>query len=203
MAAEAREIREHFARARAYYQRRDVLRSLASVIAGLKGMVAGGVTGVGLIEAQGVLREVLQMLGRDETVQPLVLAADPQGLVYQRGGERALLVTLVGVLRTLHEAQGAESHEETLARKQYIDAALSQGSKHLEQGRPSEADACFADAVTRYRDEHRMFQFIGRMLLDAGEVRRAIPYLKRGVAADPEDAAMAALLAEGMRRRDG
>lgn len=203
MAVDARQVREHFARSRAYYQRRDTVRALASACAGIEGMLGVGMAGIGLVEAQGALREVLQIFTRDAAIRGAVGDLAPQGFAYQKGEERVLLAMLQTAQRELEAAESRESYEDALARKQRIDAALLLGMRCLQQNRTSEADACFAEAVKNYRDEHRLFLCIGRLLVDAGEVRRAIPYLKRGLVADPQDATMAGLLAEAMRRRDG
>ncbi|ABM29687.1 tetratricopeptide repeat protein [Nitratidesulfovibrio vulgaris] len=203
MTVDAKKVREHFARARAYYQRRDAVRALAAACLGVQGMASAQLSGVGLVEAQGALREVLQLFSRDAAMRAAAADLAPHGFAYQRGGEKALLAVLRIVHDELDAAGSRESYEDALARKQRIDAALLQGMRLLQQNKVSEADASFAVAVQNYRDEHRLFLCVGRLLVDAGEVRRAIPYLKRGMEVDPADETMAGLLAEAMRRRDG
>ena len=69
-------------------------------------------------------------------------------------------------------------------------------------GNSRKADAAFQDALKFYRDENRVFQLIGKYLLDAGQGRRALTYLRKAVELEPDNAAAQALLAEAERSRE-
>lgn len=191
-----KEIRDHLGRVKPYFLRGDTLRALASAISGIKGLSAASPG----TDIRGLIREAAQMLSRDARIRANVREG---ALVYQPGNERTLLGHLIQAYKAMREDSEKEDREATLARKIRLDQAYNQGVRHLEQGRVSEADACFSEAVAHYKNEHRLFHLIGKTLMDAGEVRRALPYLKRGVDACPDDETMRNLYMECQRLRDG
>ena len=177
-----REAKEHLGRVKPYYLRNETLRALGSAVMGLKGIVALNVQPG--VDVRGLIREAVQLLSRDELVREHTGAT----LMYQPGQERQLLAQLAAAYKQLAEALNRESHEVAGARKLKIDQHFNAGLKLLEQRQVSGADAEFAEAVKYYRDEHRLFAFIGKALVEAGEHRRAAPYLKRGLDVAPTDA---------------
>lgn len=183
-----RGIKEQLGRVKPYYLKNDMLRALGAAVLGVKGVVQLGVTPP--TEIRGLVREGAQLLSRDEKVKKLLKAP----LMYQPGQERQLLAQLASVYKILLEEESREDKAAAFARKQKIDHNLNLGLRLLAQGQVSEADAAFAEAVSQYKDEHVLFKLIGKALAEAGEVRRAVPYLKKGLEALPQDAEMAALL---------
>lgn len=194
---DARTIREHLARVRSFYQRSESLKALASGIAALQGALAGK-HNMPATELRGALREMAQTLSRDEAIT----MAAPGPLNYQPGQEKVLLALLTVTEQNLRESQDAESYEVALARKLRMDQFLTKGLRSLQQGNATEADAAFAEAVKCFRDELRLYAIIGRALLEAGEVRRSVPYLKKGVELAPQDPIMLELCKEAQRRRN-
>lgn len=183
-----RGIKEQLGRVKPYYLKNDMLRALGAAVLGVKGVVQLGVTPP--TEIRGLVREGAQLLSRDEKVKKLLKAP----LMYQPGQERQLLAQLASVYKILLEEESREDKAAAFARKQKIDHNLNLGLRLLAQGQVSEADAAFAEAVSQYKDEHVLFKLIGKALAEAGEVRRAVPYLKKGLEVLPQDAEMAALL---------
>ena len=142
-------------------------------------------------DVRGDIREALQHLVRDEQIKALL----PDGqCVYTPGQEKDLLALFTKIHDQLKEAAETEDHETALARKIKLDRAYNAGKKLLEQGKASEADAGFAEAVLAYKDEHRLFYMIANLLVDAKEVVRAGPYLKKGLEALPGDPELMELL---------
>ena len=189
-----REIREHLGRVKTYYLRNEMLRALASAIKGLQGI---GNT-LPPTELRSAIREALQLLSRDQ----LVIQHLKAPLAYQPGQERIMLGLLADVYKTLRAAEEAENHDDTLARKIRLDQAYNQGLKLLEQGKASDADASFAEALKNYKDEHRVLSLMAKAFMDAGEVRRALPYFKRAVEVTPENTELLAQMEECVRQRD-
>lgn len=183
-----RKIRENLGRIKVYYLKGETLRALGAAIMALKDVVRAG--GTPPVDVRGPLREGVQLLARDKDVKRL--AQGP--FMYQPGQERALLLTLASLYKQLEEEAGHESREAAFARKQQLDQALGVGQRLLAQAKVSEADAAFQEALTHYRDEHRVFQLIGKSLLDAGQPRRALSYLKKAVEAEPDNAVARGLL---------
>jgi len=182
-----RQIRENFGRVRPSFQRNETVRALGHCIAGLQGLEGNAAP----MDIRGSIREAVQLLIRDERIKALL----PGGQCgYVPGQEKELLALFTHIHDQLKEAAETESHAAALARKIKIDQAYIAGKKLLEQGKVSEADASFAEAVLAYKDEHRLFCMIAGLLVDAGEVVRAGPYLKKGLEALPGDPELMELL---------
>lgn len=177
-----REAKEHLGRVKPYYLRNETLRALASAIMGLKAIVALNIQPA--MDVRGLIREAVQLLSRDEGVKQQLTGP----LLYQPGQERQILAQLAAAYKLLHEAQSRESYEVAAARKLKLDQHFNAGLKLLEQRQVSEADAEFTETLNYYRDEYRVFAFIGKALVEAGEHRRAGPYLKKGLEIAPTDA---------------
>lgn len=189
-----REIREHLGRVKTYYLRNESQRALASTIAALRGMGSTPLP----TELRSALREALQFLAKDKSITAHMQAP----LIYQPGQEKSILVMLTNAYKAMDAAAALEDHAATLARKLHLDQSYNEGLKLLAQQKPSEADACFATALKSYKDEQRIFVLMGKALMEAGEVRRALPYLKRAVEVLPQDEDVRAMLAECTRLRD-
>ena len=164
-----------------------MIRALSCFIAGLQEL--GG--SAPPTDIRGDIREALQFLVRDQQVKALL----PSGQCnYTPGQEKELLALFTKIHDQLKEAAETEDHESALARKIKLDQSYNAGKKLLEQGKISEADANFAEAVLAYKDEHRLFHMIAGLLVDANEVVRAGPYLKKGLEALPGDPELMELL---------
>jgi len=180
-------MRENLGRVRTNFQRNDMIRALSCFIAGLQEL--GG--SAPPTDIRGDIREALQFLVRDQQVKALL----PSGQCnYTPGQEKELLALFTKIHDQLKEAAETEDHGSALARKIKLDQAYNAGKKLLEQGKVSEADANFAEAVLAYKDEHRLFHMIAGLLVDANEVVRAGPYLKKGLEALPGDPELMELL---------
>jgi tetratricopeptide (TPR) repeat protein len=182
-----RQIRENLGRVRTNFQRNDMIRAVQCFVAGLQGLDGDAPP----TDIRGDIREAVQCLVGDKQVKALLPAGQ---FGYTPGQAKELLALFTKILGQLKDAAEAEDHETALARKIKIDQAYNAGKKHLEQGRVSEADASFSEAVRSYRDEHRLFHMIAGLLVDAKEVVRAGPYLKKGLEALPGDPELLELL---------
>ena len=164
-----------------------MVRALSCFVAGLQGLGGNAPPS----DIRGDIREALQLLIRDGQVKALL----PDGqCAYAPGQEKELLALFTKIHDQIKEAAETENRETALARKIKLDQAYNAGKKLLEQGRVSEADASFAEAVLAYKDEHRLFCMIASLLVDAKEVVRAGPYLKKGLEALPGDPDLLELL---------
>ena len=191
----SKEIRDHLGRVKPYYLRNEIVRALAAAISGLQGL---GNTPPST-DMRGLIREAVQLLSRDKQVRKYTREG---ALIYQPGQERAILVQLALAYKGIQAEMAHEDHDATVARKVKLDQAYTQGLRHLEQKRSPEADAAFTEALNSYKDEHRVLFLMGKALMDAGEVRRALPYLKRGVEAEPDNEEVARLYEECCSQRE-
>ncbi len=174
-----KEVRTHLGRIKTYYLRKETERALAAIVMGMKGMGNKPFPA----DLRSMVREAVQMLGRDEDV--LKVLGKP--VTYTPGKEQEVLASFTKVYQVLRGEAETESHDKALTRKLGIDQFLNQGMKLLEQNRVSEADECFNKAVGNYKDEHFLFAIIGKALLEANQVRRALPYLKRAAKVNPNN----------------
>ena len=183
-----RQVREHLGRVKPYYLKNETLRALNSLITGLKGalLLPGGIP----TPVRGSVREAVQLMSRDEMVKKRL----PAQFMYQSGQERQLLAMLINIYKNIETELNTEDYETTSQRKQQLDNTLNQGLRSLEAGRIPEADEYFHQALTHYRDEHRLFFFIAKSLIEADAPKRAVPFLRKGLEVIPNDAEMAALL---------
>ena len=183
-----RQIREYLGRVKPYYLKNDTLRALSALINGLKGALAlpGGLP----VDVRSPLREAVQMMCKDA----LVKKHSEVQLAYQQGQERQLLTALLTMYQHIDAELNSEDDATATARKLRLDQALNQGLRSLEAGRVSEADEYFQKALANYRDECRVFFYIGKSLLEANAVKRALFYLRKGAEADPNDEELVALL---------
>ncbi len=188
-----KDIRVHLGRVKSYYQRNDMVHAIACIIMAIKGMGNKPFPS----EIRSLLREALQLVGRDAVITEHL----GKPLAYQPGQEQAILLSLAKVYKAIRGLGEAESHEQAIARKVAMDRNLNQGMKLLEQKKVSEADECFSEAITHYKDEHSVFSIIGKALMEAEQVRRALPYLKRGTDVDPNNQKMKELFDKCMELR--
>ena len=183
-----RQVREHLGRVKPYYLKNETLRALHSLITGLKGalLLPGGMP----TPVRGSVREAVQLMARDEMIKKRL----PTQLMYQSGQERQLLAVLIKTYKEIETELNTENYDTTSQRKQQLDAMLNQGLRSLEAGRVPEADEYFHQAITYYRDEHRLFFFIAKSLIEADAPKRAVPFLRKGLEVAPDDTEMAELL---------
>jgi len=191
-----RQIRENLARVKIYVNKGESLRALNVAVMALTPLVKAG-TNLST-ELRSLVREAAQTLAGDQNTKPHLKGS----FAYQPGQERQLLVAMIMTMKDMEATANQEDHATALARKQRMDKALNLGRRALEQNKVSEADQCFQEAIKNYRDEHRVFQMIGKCLVDAGQPRRAIPYLKKATELEPDNTVAAELYGSALRARE-
>lgn len=172
-----KEIKESLGRIKAYYQRNDIKKALVSAIFALKNL-----SGTVPTEIRSAIRESVQLIVRDSQIKKYIDAP----LIYQPGNENQILEKLVYVYEKIVEQEGQEEYAKSLDRKISLDKFYNEGLKSLKNKQSSEADEHFRKSLTFYKDEHHIFYMIAQALKEAGEIRRAYPYAKRGVEVSPE-----------------
>lgn len=187
-----KQSRDALNRARSYFMRNDAERGLDSFITSLRKL--GGAPASA--DIRSLCRECLSYLMMD----PMMKVPGSPNIVYTPGQESALLTQLEKV-RGIQQDSSAEDEEAALNRKIRLDQAVNSGKSFLAAKRISEADASFQEALKLYKDETRLFFVIAKALIDAGETVRALPYIKQGLQADPEDLLMKDLLQRTLKAR--
>ncbi len=165
-------VNEKFGKVKAYQFKADTPRLLEAFIAGLKEAL-GGSSSVSSLSVRGLIREATDIASKNKDI--LSICAAP--LKYTPGNEKELLQVLQVYYSKLTKSE--ESKAEARLRKKRLDKAFNNGKRLLEQGKTSEADKAFQNALTEYRDENALFLMIAQLLCDANQHTRAITYVKK------------------------
>ena len=148
-------------------------------------------------DLRGDIRTAVTTLATD----PDVKAHAPEPLAYQPGDEQALARRLRAVRDAIKAAKEREDYEATLQRKLQLGRCFKDGKAFLAEGKPSEADACFAEALRFYRDETAIFGMMAKAMMEAGEYVRALGHIRAGLKAAPGNAALSQMAEECARLR--
>ena len=189
----ARKIREDLGRAKACCSRHDTERALFLTITALKEL--GGQSAP--LDLRGDFRTAFAELAAD----PDLKAAGVPALAYSPGAEKEVLQQLSQVYRTLKGQEKEEEYQSALQRKLSLDHCFSDGKKFLSAGKPTEADACFVEALKHYKDEKASFGMMARAMMDAGEYVRAIGHARNGLKELANDAELTRIIEECTRLR--
>lgn len=189
----ARKIREDLGRAKACCSRHDTERALFLTITALKEL--GGQSAP--LDLRGDFRTAFAELAAD----PDLKAAGVPALAYAPGTEKDVLQQLSQVYRTLKGQEKEEEYQTALQRKLNLDHCFSDGKKFLSAGKPTEADACFVEALKHYKDEKAIFGMMARAMMDAGEYVRAMGHARNGLKELPNDAELTRIIEECARLR--
>ena len=189
-----RKVLDNMGRVKVYYLKGETLKALQHAVMGLQALGSAASP----TDVRSAIRDAVQMLSRDEMLR----AKLKNPLVYQPGKEPQLLGVLSKAYKEMEEEASREELEVTRERKKKLDQAMLQGVKYLEQGKPSEADVSFQEAVAQYKDETKLFQMIGKYMLDADQPRRAAPYLKKAAELEPDNPQIRELVLAAIKARD-
>lgn len=189
-----RKIRENLGRIKSCCMRGEAERALFLAIGALKEL--GGQT------APSDLRSDFRNALADLSIISEIKNSVGKALNYVPGTERELLQQFSKLYRTMLGQENDEEYQAALQRKLQLDRCFNDGKKFLKEGKSSEADASFAEALKYYRDEYAIFAMMARAMLDAGEPVRALGHVRAGLKLHPDDARLNALASEcaAMRR---
>lgn len=188
-----RKIREDLGRIRTCIQRRDFPRALNLLCLSLKDL--GGQSAP--MDLRGDFRTALADICADGTYKKNF--NQPQ--TYQPGKEKELLAFFQKFYNQITGAEEEEDYEEALQRKLNLDRCISNGKGYISQGKHSEADDCFAEALKYYKDEIMAFGMMARAMMDAGQYARALGYVRKGLQEQPKNADLLKLGEECQKMR--
>jgi tetratricopeptide (TPR) repeat protein len=189
-------IQEDLARAKTYYLRNDVLRTLLCVGNALRGALECKIPGPDKARIDTLMRESYQNLNKFEKVKEFA----PKGLAYLKGDEKKMLAGLLPVVKQIDAALKRESLEAMRARKLLIDQMVLKGNKLLDEGNILEAMRCFREAGSEFKDEAGLFPMVATKLVDAGHFKQSIEFSRRAVLESPGNARAYDLLQTGLAK---
>lgn len=188
-----RKIRENLGRVRTTIQRRDYQKALELFCSALKEL--GGQAPP--MDVRGEIRAAVVDLCAD----PIYKKEYSQAITYQPGREKEIFTFFSKLLARLSGQESDEDYETALARKMNLDRCINNGRAFLAQGKPSEADECFAEAFKYYRNEIAAYSIMAKAMMDAKEYVRALGYLRKGLNEKRDDANMRRLAEECLKKR--
>lgn len=188
-----RKIREDLGRVRTCVQRRDYPRAVYLFCNGLREL--GGQTAPMVV--RGDIRTALADLCGD----PVYKKKNVHALSYQPGNEKELLAFFSRFYSALSGEEKEEDYEATLARKVNLDRCINDGKVFLGQGKPSDADNCFAEAFKYYKDEIAVYGLMAKAMMDAKEYVRALGYIRKGLNEKADNADLRQLAEECLKKR--
>ena len=115
--------------------------------------------------------------------------------------DSTMALLLSDTYKNFQDSAEEEDYESTLQRKLNIDRNIREGKKLLAEGRPSEADACFAEVMKYYKDEQAVFAMMATAMLNAGEYVRALGHVRNGLKEIPDNMELMRLANECIRLR--
>lgn len=187
-----RKIREDLGRARTCIQRRDFKRAVYLFCISLKELGNQAAP----TDLRGDFRTVLADLCAD----PLYREKNAQQLSYQPGKEKELLA-LFGKFYNALTGSEEEDYETALKRKLNLDRLIKDGKTFINQGKLTEADDSFTQALQFYKNEIAAFGMMARAMMDAGQYVRALGYIKKGLNERPDNQDLRQLGEECVRMR--
>lgn len=183
-----RKAREDLGKVKTCIQRRDFPRAIYLFCLALRE--------AGNQAAPTTLRGDYRTALTDICADPVYKKYYNQPVQYQPGKERELLTFFNKLYNQIIGSEDKEDYETTLQRKLNLDRCISDGKAFLNQGKISEADACFIEGLKYYRNEIAAFGMMAKALMDVNQYVRAMGYLKKGLKEKPEDADLMRMLEE-------
>lgn len=188
-----RKIREDLGRVRTCLQRRDLARAVSLLCLSLKDL--GGQSAP--LDLRGDFRTAMADICANQEYKK----DNGKPIVYQPGKEKEALAFFKGYYSRLTGEPDDEDYEVALQRKLNLDRHINDGKTFISQGKFTEADESFAEALKYYKDEIMAFGMMARAMMDAGEYVRALGYVRKGLKAAPENIDLRKLGEECQRLR--
>lgn len=192
----ARKVREGLGRVRTCIQRGEFPQALQLVCQGLREC--------GSQPAPMDLRGDFRTAIGDICSHPDYRKRNLKPVSYQAGKEKAIL----SYLQKLHELLTGQPEEEeeydtALQRKLNLDRCINNGKAFVAQGKFTEADDCFNEALKYYKTEIAAFAIMARSMMDAGQFVRALGYVRKGLEIQPgnEDLRQLSVVCNQMRAK--
>jgi Flp pilus assembly protein TadD len=184
MNSQARDVKEHFGRAKAYIAKPDAVRALLAYREGLKGLAQGLVVGRDRIELDVFAGEALRSLNRDDEVRRFAAGE----LVYAKGQEKQLYLDMTELARKIQAARDKFREGEVRSRKNEIDRLVLKVQQHLAARQLIEARRLIRRLIEEYADEPGLCTDVGTRMMRSGFPEEAIEFLQRAIEQNPRDA---------------
>lgn len=173
----ASKVRGNLGRVRTSIQRGEFPQALQLICASLKECGAQAAP----MDLRGDFRNALG----DICSSPEYKKHYPKPISYQPGKEKAILAYLQKLLALITGEEEEEEYDVALQRKLNLDRCINDGKAFVSQGKFTEADDCFTEALKYYKTEIAAFGMMARAMMDAGQYVRALGYVRKGLEIQP------------------
>jgi len=181
--ASAKEIREDIARARAYANKTDYLKTLGCLASAIKGLATSQVFGAEKFEIQAHLEEALRDLNKMKMIKKLF----PAGLKYQKGKEKAFYLTLMRLHKKLGEAMEKARVTKLRKRLAVLDDNMIKAANLVQADNKLEARKLYRKISEYFQDIDGIDSDIGNRLTMFGMFPEGIEYLNKALEDTPTD----------------
>jgi len=179
----AKEIREDIARAKAYANKSDYLRTLACHANAIKGLATGQIFGAEKFEIHSHLDEALRDLNKMKMIKKLF----PAGLQFQKCREKTFYMTLTRLHKKLGEAMEKARITKQRKRLAVLDDNMIKAAKLIKAGNQVEARKLYHKIAEFFQDIEGIDSDIGNRLTTFGMFQEAVPYLQKAIEAQNTD----------------
>jgi len=179
----AKEVRENIARARAYANKSDYLRTLRFLATAIRGMAVSQFYGAEKFEIQAHLEEALRDLNKMKMIRKLF----PAGLKYQKGKEKAFYQTLMRLHKKLGEAMEKARVAKLRKRLGVLDDNLIKAANLVKADNQLEARKLYRKIAEYFQDIEGINSDIGNRLAMFGMFPEALEYLTKAIEISAND----------------
>lgn len=181
--ATAKEIREDIARARAYANKSDYLKTLVCLANAIKNMVTSPIFGAEKFEIHAHLEEALRDLNKMKMIKKLF----PAGLKYQKGKEKAFYQTLMRLHKKLGEAMEKARVTKLRKRLSVLDDNMIKAANLIKTDNKLEARKLYRKISEYFQDIDGIDSDIGNRLTTFGMFPEGVEYLSKSLQDSPND----------------
>ncbi|MBI9080731.1 MAG: tetratricopeptide repeat protein [Pseudodesulfovibrio sp.] len=179
----AKSIREDIARARAYANKSDYLKTLGCLASAIRGLAGSQVFGAEKFEIHAHLDEALRDLNKMKMIRKLF----PAGLNYKKGKEKTFYQTLMRLHKKLGEAMEKARVTKLRKRLGVLDDNMIKAANLVKADNKLEARKLYRKIAEYFQDIEGIDSDIGNRLTTFGMFPEAIEYLTKALSVYPSD----------------
>jgi len=173
----AKNIREDIARARAYANKSDYLKTLSCLASAIRGLASSQIFGAEKFEIHAHLDEALRDLNKMKMIKKLF----PAGLNYQKGKEKTFYQTLMRLHKKLGEAMEKARVAKLRKRLAVLDDNMIKAANLIKADNKLEARKLYRKIAEYFQDIEGIDSDIGNRLTSFGMFPEAIEYLTKAL----------------------
>ena len=183
-------VAQDFARTKSLLGRNETIRALEAFTSGLNTFEAAHVLGRARAGVEFTIQECVAVCNNHKDIRNLLqrLSKSDKAAIAYKPGEEAQLVSVLGIIRkALVEAEGAEQRAVEEEVRQYKVSQLAAAHQALQSGEAAKGRALLRRLGEDHSNDQSVLFRIADMLIQAGFMPDAVPYLEQSVADFPRE----------------